>query len=207
MPSVRLTYFTSAGRAEPVRLVLTLGGVPFEDRRLTFPEFMAMRQEGAFPLGALPTLEVDGLMLTQTAAMLRYADRLGGTGLYPADPLEALIVDSVLDTYNDTLSNALLPSLFERDPEKKLAMRRELAAGPLARVLAYTEGLLRRSGGPYLLGDRLSLGDILIALQVGQIQRGVLDGLGPEVLEPHPHVVALTAAFASDERLAAWRNR
>jgi glutathione S-transferase len=43
MPHLRLSYFDSPGRAEPVRIVLRMGGVPFEDRRLAFREFMALK--------------------------------------------------------------------------------------------------------------------------------------------------------------------
>ena len=54
MPAFRLTYFDSPGRAEPIRVALFLAKLPFEDRRLKFPEFMAQREQGAFPLGAVP---------------------------------------------------------------------------------------------------------------------------------------------------------
>ncbi len=155
MPTIKLTYFDAPGRAEPVRLALRIAGLPFHDERLKFPEFAAQKAAGAFPLGSVPVLQVDGHVFTQTAAMLRYVARVGGTDLYPADPAEALVVDSALDTFNDTLSNALLPSLYERDPAKKLAMREVFAAGPLPLACAYVEGLIARSGGPFLLGDRL----------------------------------------------------
>lgn len=203
MPKLRLTYFDSPGRAESIRVVLRLGGVPFEDHRLKFPEFMALKADGAFPLGSVPVLDVDGLAVPQTAAMLRFAARLGGGSLYPEDPLEALLVDSVLESFNDTLSNALLPSLFERDPSKKLAMREALAAGPMARVFHFVEGLLGRHGGPFVLGERLSIADVVVALQVLQIRRGVLDGIDPAALSAWPNLQRLADAYLADPRIAA----
>ncbi|MCK6505521.1 glutathione S-transferase family protein [Myxococcota bacterium] len=205
MPQLALTYFDSPGRAEPVRLALRMGGLPFEDRRLSFPEFASARARGDFPLGSVPVLEIDGQRITQTAAMLRWAARVGDTSLYPQDPTLALWVDSALDSMNDTFSHALLPSLFERDPERKLAMRAELVAGPMARVFTYIEGLVARSGGPFVAGAALSVADLVIALQVDQVRRGGLDGITLEHLAPYPRLVALAEACLADPRVVAAR--
>jgi glutathione S-transferase len=207
MPQIRLTYFDSPGRAEPLRVALSLANIPFEDRRLKFPEFMALKQQGAFPLGSVPVLEVDGRAIVQTAAMLRYVAHLAGGGLYPADAREALIVDSVVDTLNDTMSHALLPSLFERDMEKKLEMRRALLAGPLTLSLRYLEGLVAESPGPFVTGATLTIADILLGITVQQYRSGTLDGLGPEVLEAYPRLRALGDAYAAHPGVVAYRNR
>lgn len=203
MPSLRLTYFDAPGRAEPIRVALRIAGLPFVDRRLKFPEFLEAKARGELPLGAVPVLEVDGFRIVQTAAILRYVARIGDRSLYPEDPWAALLVDSALDSFNDTLSHALLPSLFERDPAKKLAMRAELAAGPMARVMAYVEGLVERSGGPFVAGQAMSIADLVIALQVVEIEAGRLDGLGPEYLDAYPRVRALAAAYRAEPRIRA----
>jgi glutathione S-transferase len=203
MPQLKLTYFDIAGRAEPIRLALRISGIPFVDHRLKFPEFGEAKAAGALPLGAVPVLEVDGVTIAQTGAILRYVAHLGDGSLYPTDPWAALVVDSVLDSFNDTLSHALMPSMFERDMAKKLAMRAEIAAGPMARVFAYTERLLQGSGGPFVAGAALSIADLVVAQQVRQIQSGTLDGLGAAHLEPYPGLVALTAAFLAEPRIAA----
>lgn len=207
MPQLRLTYFDSPGRAEPLRVALSIAKIPFEDRRLKFPEFVALKQQGAFPLGSVPVLEVDGRPIVQTAAMLRYVAHLAGGGLYPSDAREALTVDTIVDTLNDTVSHALLPSLFERDMEKKLEMRRALLAGPLTLALRYLEGLVAESTGPFATGATLTIADILLGLTVQQYRSGTLDGLGPEVLEPFPRLRALGDAYAAHPAVVAYRNR
>lgn len=207
MTQLRLSYFDSPGRAEPVRIALALAGLPFEDRRLKFPEFAALKEQGALPLGAVPVLEVDGVPMVQTASMLRFVARLGGTELYPTDARAAFVVDSAIDTLNDTLSHALTPSLFERDLEKKLAMRKALAEGPLKRALSYLEGLCALNEGPFLTGPSLTVADLVIGTTVQQYRSGVLDGLGPEVLEPYPRLRALGDAFASHPSIVALRSK
>lgn len=203
MPKLKLTYFDTRGRAEPIRLALRIGGVAFEDHRLPFPEFMRLRQEGALPLNQVPLLDVDGEVLTQTAAMLRFAARLGGGELLPSDPVAAMRVDSALDSLNDTFSHALMPSMFERDPDRKLEMRKTFADGAMTRVFRYLEGLLERSGGPFIAGAALSIADLVIALQVEQIRRGGLDGITLDHLAPYPRLQALADATLADPRVVA----
>lgn len=207
MPTLKLTYFDAAGRAESIRVALTISGISFEDHRVAFPEFAGLKAAGAFPLGSVPVLTVDGVPMPQTASILRYVARLGDAGLYPTDAAAAFVVDAALDTFNDTLSNALLPSLFERDAEKKMAMRAEFAAGPMTRSMGFVESLLQRSGGPFVTGATMTIADIVIALQTLQIQSGGLDGLTTEMLAPYPKIQALAAAYVADPRVVAYRNK
>lgn len=205
MPNLKLTYFDGPGRAEPVRVALRLAGLAFEDHRLKFPEFVEHKTKGAFPLGAVPVLTVDGFAIPQTAAMLRYIARSGCPDLYPTDPFSALLVDSVLDTLNDTLSHALRPSFFERDMAKKLEMRKEIVAGPFASVLGFVEAVIGRSGGPFVAGAQMSIADLVLAHQVLQIRDGVLDGIGMEHLEKYPRTRGVADAYLAEPRIAALK--
>lgn len=207
MTTIKLSYFDAAGRAEPVRVALFMAGLPFEDHRVKYPEFAALKESGALPLGSLPVLEIDGAVMTQTSAMLRFVARLGATDLYPTDPTTAFVVDSALETFNDTLSHALLPSLYERDMPKKLEMRAAFAAGPMKQVLGYVEGLLERFGGPYLGREKLSIADLVVAAQLLQIRAGTLDGITAEALAPYPRLNALTNAYLEDPRVMAYKAR
>ena len=87
------TYFDfHGGRAEPVRLALHIGGIPFEDQRFTFSEFAEVRK--STPFGQVTTLMVDGVQVTQCDSILRYAGKLAG--LYPLDAFQALLCDGVM---------------------------------------------------------------------------------------------------------------
>ncbi|NUN12309.1 MAG: glutathione S-transferase family protein [Myxococcales bacterium] len=207
MPNLILTYFDFPGRAEPIRVALFIAGLPYQDKRLKFPEYAALKEQGVFPLGAVPTFEVDGVTMTQTAAILRYVARVGNTTLYPNDPLAAFVVDSALDTFNDTLSHELTPSLMERDMAKKLEMRAVFKAGPMLKVLQYVEGLAQRFGKPFLGGTDLSIADLVVAQQLLQIRAGGLDGISPEDLDPYPHLNALTDAYVNHPSIVAYQKR
>lgn len=205
MPQLKLTYFDAPGRAEPIRIALRLARLPFVDERLKHPEFAERKQQGALPLGSVPVLEVDGVAITQTAAILRYVARLGDAELYPTDPFRALLVDSALDTMNDTLSHALTPSMFERDMEKKLAMRAEFVRGPLRLAYSYLESLVKTSGGPFVSGAHLSIADLLIAAQILQIENGKLDGVTLDHVSGYPRLLALKDAYLADPRIQEAR--
>ena len=49
--AIKLYYFPMGGRAEPIRLCLHLGGVAFDDVRLTGEEFGVKKQAGFFKFG------------------------------------------------------------------------------------------------------------------------------------------------------------
>ena len=205
MPNLKLTYFNAPGRAEPVRVALFLAGLPFDDVRIDFAQFGALRTQGSLPLASVPVLEVDGVTMAQTGAMLRYVARLGAPDLYPSDPMAAFIVDSAIDTFNDTLSHALMPSMFERDMERKLAMRATFVAGPMTLACRYAEDLIARSGGPFLLGAALSIGDLMLASHVLQMQSGRLDGITPDMLAPYPFLRGLAEAYLAHPRIKAYQ--
>lgn len=207
MPKFKLSYFNMPGRAEPVRVAFFLSDVPFEDHRIAYPEFGAMKASGALPLGSVPVLEVDGLVMPQAGAMLRYVAKLGNAGLYPTDPTDAFIVDSTLDCFNDTLSSAMAPTYRENDLEKRIEMRRAVVAGPLTKILAHTEKLIERSGGPFLLGKTMSIADLVIASQVFGMRSGALDGLTGDDLNDFPRINALADAYAADPRIIAYQSR
>jgi hypothetical protein len=48
----------SIGRAEYLRLALSITGTPFRDHRLSEDEFVQMKKDGKLPYGVVPILEV-----------------------------------------------------------------------------------------------------------------------------------------------------
>lgn len=207
MPTLKLTYFDAPGRAEPIRVALSIAKLPFEDHRIKFPEFAELRERGALPLGAVPVLEVDGRPIVQTGAILRYVARVGNTDLYPTDPFAGLVVDSALDTFNDTVSHAMTPSLFERDMDKKLEMRRALVQGPLRLACQYVEGLIDPARGPFVTGQALTIADLVLGESIKQYRSGKLDGLSEETLAPYPKLRALGDAYAAHPSIVAYAAR
>ena len=62
---IKVHYFGLYGKGEPIRMLLLKAGVEFEDHRMTYDEFKAMKETGALEFGQLPMVELaDGTKLT-----------------------------------------------------------------------------------------------------------------------------------------------
>ena len=137
----RLAYMDIKGLAEPTRLALRLGGVPFTETRVSYEDLsLARAQEDAstsLPFGQLPTLTVEETVFAedgdarknkngvvkkssvfgQSAALLRYVGRK--TNLYPVDDERQLRVDAVEECLADlrkTFTPLWYANALPRDP-------------------------------------------------------------------------------------------
>ena len=110
MPDLKLHYFDfNGGRGEVARLAMWLGRIEFDDQRIPLTDWPAQRD--AMPFKALPVLEVDGELISQSNAINRYIGKL--SGLYPDDRLEALRCDEVMDAVEDVVTQVVLTFVIE----------------------------------------------------------------------------------------------
>ena len=178
MPQLKLNYFDfHGGRAEPVRLALHLGGVAFEDHRFTFPEFAAFRT--TTPFGQVPTLHVDGLQVTQSDAILRYAGKLAG--LYPTDPLQALLCDEVAYVVEE--ASVRIGPTFRMSGEEQRAARLALVNGSMPVYLAWLQAQLEAHGGEFFADNRLTVADLKVFVDVRGLNSGRLDHVPTDLVE------------------------
>ena len=178
MPQLKLNYFDfHGGRAEPVRLALHLGGVAFEDHRFTFPEFAAFRT--TTPFGQVPTLHVDGLQVTQSDAILRYAGKLAG--LYPTDPLQALLCDEVAYVVEE--ASVRIGPTFRMSGEEQKAARLALVNGSIPVYLAWLQAQLAAHGGEFFADNRLTVADLKVFVDVRGLNSGRLDHVPTDLVE------------------------
>ena len=64
---IHFHYFHGSGIGEPIRLLLTIGGISFVDHRYAVDEFAGMVElKARLPFGQVPALEVDGVFIGQT---------------------------------------------------------------------------------------------------------------------------------------------
>eukprot|EP00961_Rhodomonas_salina_P287662 3886717-Rhodomonas_salina.4 len=78
---IKVTYFDIEAVAEKLRLALCMTNTPFEDERVTFPDWQKMKPTVKY--NQLPVLEVDGEKMYQSSAQLRFLGKLGDGSLYP----------------------------------------------------------------------------------------------------------------------------
>ncbi|MGB5194691.1 MAG: glutathione S-transferase family protein [Polyangiales bacterium] len=206
MPNLKLTYFDiHGGRGEPARLAMFIGGVAFEDDRISFQEFGANRDR--YPFKRVPLLTIDGVDLSQGNTINRYVAKLAG--LYPTDALEAAYCDEVMDAVEDIVSRQVVTMWIKDEAEKKAA-REALAEGPIALYLRQLQGMLEARGGEYFADGRLTVADLKAMVWVRGLRTGILDyvptdladELAPKLVEhlarvlAHPKVAEYYARFS-----------
>lgn len=203
MTQFKLTYFDiDGGRGEPIRLALHIGGIEFEDLRLTFSEFGEARQ--SFRFRALPVLEIDGQPVTQSTSLARFVGKK--VGLYPTDDLQALYCDEAMDACED-LSHAIGNTFGLKDDELKQA-REEFVKGPLATYIEGLDGLLARGGGQFFADGCMTVADLKIFVQTRALAKGVLDHVPTDIVEGlAPSLAAHRDRIANDPRITAYYAR
>lgn len=200
-PALKLSYFGFAGRAEAARLAFYVGGVPFEDKRLSREQFADIKS--SLPLGQVPVLEVDGEVMTQTYAILRYAGRLGG--LYPvSSPFAALKVDEVLHALCE-MGEQMIPSFQEQDADKKKAMRVELATVTLPRYAALVEARLKKlQEMPMFQSNAVFVHEIAIYAWMKSLKQGLLDHIPTTLLDDYKLHNAVFDKIATHPKVKEW---
>src|SRR5438132_13909479 len=124
----KLTYFDAPGsRGEECRLALHVGGVDFEDNRLSREQWGALKPKS--PFGSVPTLEWPGHpILAQSNAILVLIGRL--KALHPSEPFEAARHEEILAVCEE-LRHHVSPTLRMTDEAEKKKAREALATGYL----------------------------------------------------------------------------
>mmetsp|Transcript_7780 Transcript_7780/g.12880 ORF Transcript_7780/g.12880 Transcript_7780/m.12880 type:complete len:239 (+) Transcript_7780:144-860(+) len=218
-PNITIVYFGLAGRAEPIRLAAVVGKLPFYNKAINFKDFGAMQQDkDRLPLGQLPLLEIEDerighkTIIPQTDAILRYVGKR--TGLYPDDPLEALQVDSIMDTIKAleapmevTFMGPVKSLIADKEWEKdeKLAMRKRILEVAIPKYLGFLERKLTENGTGWLVGTSITIADLRLYFpcQV-MIGNGILDGIPPESLDSYPNIKKCMAKISEIPEVVAW---
>jgi glutathione S-transferase len=170
MTQLKLSYFDMhGGRGEPVRLALAIGGIAFVDHRFAFPEFAEIRK--TVPFGQVPVMHVDGALVTQSDAILRYAGKLAG--LYPTDAYQALLCDEVAYVVEE--NGVKLGPTFSMKGEEQKTARLALVNGSMPRYLAWLQTQLLANGGEYFADKRLTVADLKVFVDVRGLNSGRLD--------------------------------
>jgi maleylacetoacetate isomerase len=201
MQAVLYDYWRSSA-AYRVRIGLNLLGIAYESvpvdlrkREQAAPEHLARN-----PQGLVPVLEIDGLRLTQSLAILEYLDETRGARWLPADPpgrarVRALAYAVAMDIH-PVCNLRVIRHVYAASNQAITAetwMRAFIPPG-----LAAIERMLDDPAtGRFAHGDAVSLADICLVPQLYNARRWEVD------LEPLPRVRAIEAACLALPAFAA----
>lgn len=153
IPELHYFDFDRGGRAFALRAAFHAVKQEYKDVRFNWEDFQEMKRQGKYVTGVPVLILPSGKEVTQSGAILRYIGKMGG--LYPTDPVTALICDSIVDTVLDLMAKT--PG--HENPTEKKRMREEYAAG---RLKDFCKILESTCVGPYAAGAEFSIADLKI---------------------------------------------
>ncbi|XP_012733329.3 glutathione S-transferase, alpha tandem duplicate 1 [Fundulus heteroclitus] len=152
---VILHYFNGRGKMESVRWLLTVAEVEFDENYLTTREqYLKLLNDGSLLFQQVPLVEIDGMKLVQTKAILHYiAEKYN---LFGKDIKERVMINMYSEGLID-LMEMMMMLPFTADPKPKLD---NIQSKAKERYLPVFEKAL--TGPVYLVGGKLSLADVLL---------------------------------------------
>ncbi|KAL3915574.1 MAG: hypothetical protein SGILL_005584, partial [Bacillariaceae sp.] len=183
-------YFDGAGRAEAVRILLHIADADWKDTRFPGAEWPTVKP--TTPLGSVPVLKIDGVPYCQTTALMRYAATLAKW--YPEDPVERLIVDSVMESLNELMAKA--PKSSDDAELKKL--RQDYQATTMMQYAKFVEGYIQSNGGKGLTKS-ISVGDLALVPFVEGVASGDWTHVDAKFFDQFPGIAATVAMVKDNE--------
>ena len=229
----KLNYWNIPGRGESIRIMLTLGGIQFENNFVPLPlpiknpvgvspppfDDGSWRElKPTTPWGTLPTLTLpDGRTIGQQRSILRYLGKkitFDGNALYPTDPHLSALVDSFMDMLED-----IWPILVGNPTSPEAAPLYSTLVGqgvledflgprmqPGIGELALQFDFLEKAiskDGPFILGGDLSCADILLFAAIPWWGSGVFKSMEP-MLRGRPKIERVIKAVGGLATLARY---
>ncbi|XP_015589496.1 glutathione S-transferase [Cephus cinctus] len=196
MPTYKVTYFPVKALGEPIRFLLSYGGVEFIDDRFDRANWPALKP--TMPFGQVPVLEVDGKKINQSMAICRYlAKQFGLTG---KDDWQNLEIDVAVDNIND-LRTRLGAAHYEANEEAKKE-KRKVADELVPFYLERLDAQVKKNGG-YFVGGSLTWADIYFV--------AILDYLNfmatYDLVEKYPNLKQLKDKVLAIPSIKAWVDK
>mmetsp|Transcript_11349 Transcript_11349/g.38696 ORF Transcript_11349/g.38696 Transcript_11349/m.38696 type:complete len:260 (-) Transcript_11349:607-1386(-) len=211
-PKVELSYFNVPGRAEMIRWTFAIGGVAFDDLRISQEEWPALKP--SILTGHLPAARVAGSRpYAESHALLRFAGRL--TGLYPTDPVKALAVDEVLGVMEDFTGDmfpltAMEPAFKQVTSsvaaKQKAAVQAAVCEDTLPKHLQTLETLLEHNGTGWFVGTAPTIADVAVASIVRVFTTGFAErwGFSKDVPKAYPKLMAMCESLEALPPVRKW---
>ncbi|XP_042137338.1 glutathione S-transferase A4 [Peromyscus maniculatus bairdii] len=185
----KLYYFCGRGRMESIRWLLAAAGVEFEEEFLeTREQYEKLRKDGRLLFDQVPMVEMDGMLLTQSRAILSYL--AAKYNLYGKDLKERLRIDMYTDGTLDLM--IMIASVPFKPPEEKEENYALIVKRAKTRYFPVFEKILKDHGEAFLVGNQLSWADIQLLEAILMVEE-----LSPPVLSDFPLLQAFKTRISN----------
>ncbi|KDR24333.1 glutathione S-transferase-like [Zootermopsis nevadensis] len=190
----KLSYFCVKALGEPIRFLLSYGGVEFEDYRFEKEQWSQIKP--TTPFGKAPVLEIDGKQTHQSAAICRYLAKQ--FGLNGSNDWEALEIDAIVDTLTD-FRQQIANYYYDQDEATKEKKWGPLKNETVPYYMSKFDEVVKKNEG-YFVGGKLTWADIYFV--------GILDYLNgmvkEDLVEKYPNLKALKEKILALPPIKAW---
>ncbi|XP_005099088.1 probable glutathione S-transferase 7 [Aplysia californica] len=155
-----------------------------------------MVAKASAPFQQTPTLEVDGKVFAQSTAIASFLAR--EFGLHGKTNLESLEIDQWVNLQQDIIDEVRRAKL-EKDPERVEEIWKNFKETFSPRFLQFFEDGLKQNGTGFLVGDRLTLADLVLFDVITGVVANRTCGL-----DSYPLVRAHGDKVAAIEGIRAW---
>ena len=193
MPSYKLTYFNSRGRAEAARIIFAQAGVEYEDKRLSGEEWAQLKP--STPTGQLPILEVDGKTLYGSIPICRFLGERFGLG--GSNDLENAEIAGLGDFLHDFFMK-FYPMFFEKDEEKKAELKKDIEENVIPSFMDRLEKIVSSTPGDFLFGEKLTYMDLSFFNGLDMLK------MFPTIVEGRPSLTKVKESVGSLPNIARW---
>jgi len=200
---LRLVYFPSPGRAEAIRVALSLSGIDWEDLSVDGAGFQAMKEKGDLPWGMVPVLQTPDGTIAESSAILRYVGRMAD--LVPEDPYQCAKADEFIDGM-EPLSKALDSTFGISDVDERIRLRQAVFGpdGKGTRNLLMLEGKIAESATGWAAGTAdMSIADLKLFTGLFGLFSGNYDGIDASVVSDYPGLIEYHGKVATEPRIQA----
>lgn len=153
----KLYYFNMRGRMESIRWLLAAAGIEFEEEFLeTREQYENLLKDGFLLFQEVPMVEMDGMRLVQTRAILSYI--AAKHNLYGKNLRERALIDMYVEGTMELMG--MIRVHFKLSPEEKERNLRLITERATKRYFPVYEKVLKDNGQHFLLGNQLTWADV-----------------------------------------------
>jgi len=205
---IKIYYWKLAfWRAEVLRAGLFMQDIEFENV-IEKDKIAELRAQKRVPFGALPVMEIDGRILSQTQAMATFVGKLGN--MYP--PNENILAqakcDEIINGCTDVTNTvAKTFGMGEGAEEARKELIKE--SGRLNLHLTGLNSIVCQDGGEFACGshDGLTVADLAVWRLMGWLSDGSLDYIPAEFILSFPNLKQIHEDVEANEKMVAYKAK
>lgn len=196
------TYFDGRGRGELIRYIFAAKNIKFEDNRVDQKDWQALKPNT--PAGYLPILKCDGIVLSESMAIARFA--ANEAGIAGTTNIEKATADMIASMARDCFEK-IIKAFFIKDDKEKADTMKELTEKDLPSVLSNIEKIISQSSkcSGYSVGKGLTWADLALYDLWGLLQ-GLGDAAKP-ICKAVPKISAICDKVPTIPGIADWLKK